>query len=812
MIFVCPTIARADDYSSITDDWSVAVNHDGAKVDQVVQWEDGSAYLFLPAGADLSAVVLSNTSDTSYKLNGRSFRPEKSLALSTVAKGANTSSWNVPVADAAGTRLFTLNVRRSENIAGMYLTSDDPVTYGRGFVEAVKGNEASGSMTMVNADGSVVYDGDLKQIKGRGNSTWKLNKKPYQIKLDKKTDLLQTGSDTEKNKTWVLLANGYDPTLMRNYLAYNVALESGLNGSVGCRFVDLWYDGEYRGNYLLCEKVQVGTGRIDIDNMDDANEAANPDAGDLESLPTEIGTNKYGMQYCYTPGIASPSNVEGGYLFELDGYYYAEKAWFSVNVNGATLYFTSKNPGAWSKEEAEYLSCRMQEAMDKVVTNQDISEVLDAKSYAEAYWNYELSKNNDALTFSSTYFYIPGNGDSKIYAGPVWDFDRGLGNYAKSLTYSSPSGLLACTRGLGAYMNVNDQIRAAEDEAYESCKGSFDRISDDSNPNGFTQALATVSTSAKLNNILWWDERWYQRWDTYEQATAYLGDWVAKRSAWFDTYDRGRGCVSLNDAQVTMENDHVGYNGKTQKPAVKVTYNGKTLKEGSDYELYYTNAKNLGTATVSVVGINGFKDTVTTQFQIIPAATKLKQIDASTSGLAVSWSALKSSYSDGYQVRYATSSSMKGAKTLNISGASKASATIKGLKSGSTYYVQVRSCKKVGEETQYSDWTKAVKAKAAKASGSVKVSKVSAKSKGLKAYWSVSKSAKPATFEVRYSTSKSMKSATVKTVKSKSARSLSVTKLKGGKTYYVQVRMHQTDGVVKYVSSWSSPVKVTTKK
>ena len=60
---------------------------------------------------------------------------------------------------------------------------------------------------LLDETGSTVNAGKLKQIKGRGNSTWKGAKKPYQIKLDKKADLLSSGDAANSNKTWVLLAN-----------------------------------------------------------------------------------------------------------------------------------------------------------------------------------------------------------------------------------------------------------------------------------------------------------------------------------------------------------------------------------------------------------------------------------------------------------------------------------------------------------------------------------------------------------------------------------------------------------------------------
>ena len=90
-----------------------------------------------------------------------------------------------------------------------------------------------------------VYSGEIS-IKGRGNSTWKMPKKPYRIKLDKKTDLFGMG----KNKNWVLLANYVDESLMRNSTAAHIAEQLGLD-YMDSVWTDVVLNGEYVGNYEL---------------------------------------------------------------------------------------------------------------------------------------------------------------------------------------------------------------------------------------------------------------------------------------------------------------------------------------------------------------------------------------------------------------------------------------------------------------------------------------------------------------------------------------------------------------------------------
>jgi hypothetical protein len=103
-------------------------------------------------------------------------------------------------------------------------------------------------------------DGVVGEVKPRGNYTYTLAKKPYQIKLDKKRPLFGMPAA----KTWILLANYADMSLMRNKLAYDLGASLGLHGSPDSRWVDLKINGQYRGNYLITEKVEVKTNRVDL--------------------------------------------------------------------------------------------------------------------------------------------------------------------------------------------------------------------------------------------------------------------------------------------------------------------------------------------------------------------------------------------------------------------------------------------------------------------------------------------------------------------------------------------------------------------
>lgn len=103
----------------------------------------------------------------------------------------------------------------------------------------------------------------LVEIRGRGNSTWMLEKRPFRLDFEKKINLLQGGGTSKK---WILLANQVDRTLLRNQLALDWARTSLTNipFTTDTQPVEFYLNGEYMGVYLLVEQSEVATGRVEI--------------------------------------------------------------------------------------------------------------------------------------------------------------------------------------------------------------------------------------------------------------------------------------------------------------------------------------------------------------------------------------------------------------------------------------------------------------------------------------------------------------------------------------------------------------------
>ena len=395
---------------------------------------DGAKYLFLPSSADLTKLSLTFVTEP----------PSNRISLSgnkgTVYWSSSVDLTAVADVDAAGYReitasvgtgkTMTFRVMQASPISTVYLTSSNSAQ-GRDWVDASKQNIATGSMSMVSADGGSIYSGELKQIKARGNSTFTYaDKKSYQIKLNTASDLL---GNQEQVKTWVLLASYFDATQMHDKLMKDLATKLGLAYTASCNWVNLYYDGEYRGVYLLSEKNSVGAASVAITDMEEAYKAQNPSYGD--NMSTGLSQNAYGQQFQYTKGLQEPANITGGYLIELNHNRWDEASGFKTRQGVA---FNVKSP-EWCGEEAmRYISEYYQAFEDAVYATDDAGaytgynastgkyfyDYVDMDSLVKVFLLQELSLNCDGF-ISSVYFYK--DADGKMFAGPIWDQDMTFG-------------------------------------------------------------------------------------------------------------------------------------------------------------------------------------------------------------------------------------------------------------------------------------------------------------------------------------------------------------------------------------------------
>ena len=414
---------------------SVAATVDGHQI--TLTEKDGTKYLFLPASADLTKLSLTvTTTPVSDKVlltgdKGAAYL-QGTVDLTAVAAANADGYREITASVGKGADTLTFRVMQASGLPTLYLTSADSANRGLAYVDGSKNNVVTdAAMALIAANGTSIYKGGLTQLKARGNSTFTYaEKKSYQIKLAEPSDLL---GKQEQVKTWVLLASYFDATQMHDKMVKDLAAKLGLPYTASCDWVNLYYDGVYRGIYLLSEKNSVGETSVAITDMEQAYEQLNEGYG--TDMTTALAENSYGQQYQYTKDLTEPENITGGYLIELNHNMWDEASGFKTRQGVA---FNVKSP-EWCGEAAmKYISEYYQAFEDAVYATDDTGaytgynastgkyfyDYVDMDSLVKVFLLQELSLNCDGF-ISSVYFYK--DADGKMFAGPIWDQDMTFG-------------------------------------------------------------------------------------------------------------------------------------------------------------------------------------------------------------------------------------------------------------------------------------------------------------------------------------------------------------------------------------------------
>ena len=244
--------------------------------------------------------------------------------------------------------------------------------------------------------------------------------------------------------------------------------------------------------------------------------------------------------------------------------------------------------------------------------------------------------------------------------------------------------------------------------------------------------------------------------------------------------------ISISKASVTLSTSTYAYDGKAKKPGVMVKLNGKTLKNGTDYTVSYSNNTKVGTAKVTITGKGNYTGSVSKTYSIKNNFKK-----ATISGIS------NKSY---------TGKNITQSITVKYNG--------KTLKKGTDYTVSYSSNKNIGTATVKitgkgsftGTITKTFKINPAKQ----EIQKLTAKSKAFFVDWAQKGSATG--YEIQYATNSKFTSAKKVTITNKKTDKTTVSKLSGKKKYYVRVRSYTTVKGTKYYGAWSASKSVTTKK
>lgn len=383
------------------------------------------------------------------------------------------------IAQNGAQKCYTVKIKSFTGLPIFYINADAPIVS--------KDTYVTGNLEI---DGNIDYtDGLYKgpiQIRGRGNSTWQMDKKPYKIKLPSKVSILGMPADKE----WALIANYADKSLLRNDAAFELSEELGAAWTPRRKFVEVFLNGQYNGNYLLTETIEQGSDRVNVDTKN---------GGWLVEINHNAPTTDPRF-YIASPSLNIVTDLKAGALDvsfvrpQLDSLYYMLNRQDYDSTTGYRKYFD----------------------MDAYVTWYIVNEVII---------------NNDAAFYSSV-FIQRYNASSKIKMGPVWDFDLSSGNV--STGHLSPEGWYIIYAVFADMLYEDPAFRAALKIKWNNNKSKILAISQ------YIDAKGKVLAPSANENFKRWDilNIWFPNtarvFGSYQGEVEYFKTWMDLRIQWMD--------------------------------------------------------------------------------------------------------------------------------------------------------------------------------------------------------------------------------------------------------------------------------------
>lgn len=397
------------------------------------------------------------------------------LGLSACGGGSSPDSGAV-------TNPYEVGIERFTGLPLVFITTED--------MALIDSKEAyvKGNVKIVGGKDFDDLEAEMK-IRGRGNSTWSTHpKKPYQMKLSEKSELLGLPAD----KKWIFLAEFSDKTMMRNRVAFELGYLSDLDWTPRSVFAELIINGEYNGTYHITQKVEESKNRVNI--------------GD------------------------------DGYLLEIDQLNRLDSD--DIYFETSQFLFNIKEPKVEKNDDAyNYISSYITDfetalyGDDFKDTDLGYAKYIDVESFIDWYLINEISKNTDAKSFSSIYLNMKLDG--KLKMGPIWDFDLAFGNVDYNATEHAEGFWIKNNpwfNRLFEDQNFADKVK----ERFAYFRGNEAYIMRTIDEYALKLGRAQLENDKVWQTMgiyVWPNPVWF---DTYEEEVNYLKDWLSDRMDWLD--------------------------------------------------------------------------------------------------------------------------------------------------------------------------------------------------------------------------------------------------------------------------------------
>lgn len=515
-------------YDKLTINSLYVSNEDSNDVDKISWYyksNENTYYLFLSKSVNRDKMRLEFTTDTITYL---SIYDENNNLVKKITSGEMVSLMDSDYIFKLDTNVnketsYKVKVLQS-NIGALYLNLDGGDSSYSKIVNDSKHNTSyPGDAVIVDKDNNVI-EASFSKFKGRGNATWRRDKKPFSLKFDEKVSVL----GMPEAKSWTMLANHFDGTMARNYLWLNFAQDMGLDYSADSRVAEVYVNNKYIGTYTITSKVEVKSNRVDI-----------ADNEYLFEFDHHVGKGQFRLSHGYPVNIHNP---------EIDEMTATERKEVIV-------------------EARRYLNKIEALIYNPNTSTEELSKYIDLESFAKYYWVNEISLNFDAAR-NSVYCYVK---DGKLYAGPTWDMDATMN---RSYKY---------TNNLGYYVTDDAALnnsRTSENWFRPLLKRAdfsdlvdkvfleyYDVISD--LPNKLEEIDNELEKSAVMNYTRWpysrmianqWDRTWISGNKDYSSAMNMFKRDLSNRIDWYKKqyanlkYDKVIYKVMNDDKEITSGN------------------------------------------------------------------------------------------------------------------------------------------------------------------------------------------------------------------------------------------------------------------
>ena len=520
----CVSRIEYDEFTEKHDLWEDVLFASGATNTQPVKliYEgDGVFGAYLPSECrGTPTLYLQNTASveiggTVYKTGTRLPRYTQGEPYSFRVNGRFGDGWR----EAGSIRFFY-----ADTLPTLYVTTSS------GTMDAINADPAhqykeNGCYVLHTADGVLEASGDCT-VRGRGDSSWSCTeKKPYALEMKQATSLLGMG----RQKRWNLIANFYEGTSLRNQVALDTAKRLGMAFTPECASVNVYFNGEYGGLYLLTQHIDVGSGTVKIRDLSKVNKEYNAHVKDSEAVLTE--EDGVLRQYFQLPN--EPEDLSGGYLLTVSVSGSELNSWFRTPRNRVVV----SSPEYASKGEMDYISEYVRTVEDSIFRGEEdaLEKWFALDSWVKMYLMQEFFTCWDAEEKSQNLYKEAGS--DTLYAGPVWDYDFAMGQiWMAHADICTQTDWLAAKQNRSWLYCLKSRYPAFAEAVQQTYRDEFLPIVLDQIENRLPMWQEELRGSLELEYARHPATRREHYSGTPEEETQYLITWLTERSEFFSRY------------------------------------------------------------------------------------------------------------------------------------------------------------------------------------------------------------------------------------------------------------------------------------